>query len=221
MERPCYRCGTQIEDHTTFCPSCGAPQIKVAMPGNASSNQPVTQPLPPSASDSIQPPSVPVKPGSPSRIRWKRFLRFALPLAVVSAVVVSSPAGLLGIVLFLVSLVVAIAVYRREHPTPLTTMQSATLGAVMGLVSWLFVLIFSTVKASLDWAKFRQDWLDNLHQRIGANPDPQLQPFIHWASTNQGIIVLSLVSAVITAVFVAVVTGVIGAITASASRQRR
>lgn len=221
MERPCYRCGTQIEEHTTFCPSCGAPQIKVVVRGDAPGNEPATPPLPPGTPDSIQAPSVPLKPTPVGRIRWKRFLRFGVPLAMVSAVVVSSPAGLLGIVMFLVSLVVAIAVYRREHPTPLTTMQGATLGAAMGLVSWLFVLIFSTVKASLDWARFRQDWLDNLHQRIGTNPDPQLQPFIHWASTNQGIIVVSLVSAVITAVFVGVMTGVIGAITAAASRQRR
>lgn len=221
MEKPCYRCGTQIEEHTTFCPSCGAPQIKVTVPVSAPANQTAPQPLPPGPSDSIQPPSAPLSVVPAGRIRWKKFWRLGVPLAMVSAVVASSPAGLLGILLFLVSLVVAIAVYRREHPTPLTTMQGATLGAVMGLVSWLFVLIFSTVKASLDWAKFRQDWLDNLHQRIGTNPDPQLQPFIHWASTNQGIVVIILLSAVITAVFIAVLTGIIGAITASASGKRR
>lgn len=130
-------------------------------------------------------------------------------------------AGLFGIVLFLVSLIIAIAVYRREHPGPLTTTQGAVLGAVMGLVSYIFVLIYAAVEASRHFGEFRRQWLDNLQQRMGTNPDPQIQQFIHWASTNQGILVLSLVSAVITAVFIAVVTGIIGAITASASGKRR
>lgn len=220
MERPCYRCGTKVEEHTTFCPSCGAPQIKVAVRGDASGNEPATPPLPPGTPDSIPPPSVPVKPGLPSRIRWKRFWRLALPLAVVSGTAVAA-AGLFGIVLLLVSLVVAIAVYRRDHPGPLTATQGAVLGAVMGLVSYLFVLIYATVEAGRHFSEFRQQWLDNLQQRVGTNPDPQIQQFIHWASSNQGILVLGLVSAVITAVFVGVMTGVIGAITAAASRQRR
>lgn len=220
MEKPCYRCGTQIEEHTTFCPSCGAPQIKVAVPGSVTGIQPAAQSLPPGTPDSIHSSPVPLSAVPAGRIQWKRFWRLALPLAVVSGTAVAA-AGLFGIVLFLVSLIVAIAVYRREHPGTLTTTQGAALGAVMGLVSYLFVLIYAAVEAGRHFGEFRQQWLDNLQQRMGSNPDPQIQQFIHWAATNQGILVLSLVSAVITGVFIAVVTGMIGAITAAASRQRR
>lgn len=216
MERPCYRCGTHIEEHTTFCPSCGAPQIKVAARGDASGNEPSTAPLPPGTPDSIQPPSVPVKPGSPSRIRWKRFWRFALPLAVVSGATIAA-GGLFGIVLLLVSLVVAIAVYRREHPGLLTATQGAGLGAVMGLLASVVLAIFFAGYLSLHFSEQRQQTLQTLQQRLGGNTDPQTQALIHWAGTDRGFLVLSIGSMVLATLFTVLISAAIGALTASVS----
>lgn len=219
MERPCYRCGTQIEEHTTFCPSCGAPQIKVAVRGDASGNEPATPPLPQGTPDSIQPPSVPVKPDSPSGIRWKRFWRFALPLAVASGVAIKL-LGWLGVILFLVSLIIAINAYRSDQGGPLRASQGVWMGALTGLVSYAVVLTIDIVQALRDFGDFRQQWVQNVQQRLGSNPDPQVQQLAHWAVTNHGIIVLTLLSAVITAVFVVVFSGIVGALTASMSGKR-
>lgn len=220
MEKPCYRCGTQIEEHTTFCPSCGAPQIKVTVPVSAPANQTAPQPLPPGPSDSIQPPSAPLSVVPAGRIRWKRFWRLALPLAVVSGTAVAA-AGLFGIVLFLVSLIIAIAVYRREHPGPLTATQGAGLGAVMGLLASVVLAIFFTGYLSLHFSEQRQQTLQTLQQRMGGNTDPQTQALIHWAGTDHGFLVLSIGSMVVATLFTVLISAAIGALTASLSGTKR
>lgn len=209
-----------MEEHTTFCPACGAPQIKVSLPAEAAANPPASVPLPPGTPDFIQPPPFPVTLQPAGQIQWKRFWRIALPLIIISGVAVGL-FGIFGIILFLVSLVIAISRYRREQNGTLTASQGGRLGAVMGLVSYLVVVIMVTVQVALRFADFRQQWLQNLQQRMGSNPDPQIQGFIHWAATDQGILVISLVSTIISAILVGVIAGLIGAVTASSGGSKR
>jgi Protein of unknown function (DUF4199) len=167
----------------------------------------------------MQPPAIPVGFAPPGQIQWRRFWRIALPLGVISGLGISL-FGIFGVVLFLVSLVIAIRRYAREHEGPLTASQGARLGVRTAMVSYLVVLIFSAVRVAIDFSEFRQQWLQNLQQKTGGNPDPQIQRIAEWAAGNQGILVLSLISVLISAVLIAIFCGLIGAIVASSSREK-
>jgi phosphatidylglycerophosphate synthase len=167
----------------------------------------------------MQPPAIPVAFAPPGQIQWRRFWRIALPLGVISGVGIGL-FGIFGVILFLVSLVIGIRRYAREHEGHLTASQGARLGAGTAMVSYLVVLIFFVVQVVIDFSEFRQQWLQSLQQKTGGNPDPQIQRFAEWAAGNQGILVLSLVSALISAVLIAIFCGLIGAIVASSSREK-
>src|SRR5581483_6640411 len=84
MERPCYRCGANVDDTNAFCPQCNAPQIRVAISAGEAGSQhapalgeapepvedlrePATGPLPPGTPGELQPPATPMRiSGSPA-----------------------------------------------------------------------------------------------------------------------------------------------------------
>ena len=207
-----------MEEHTTFCPACGAPQIKVIAPGNAPTDPP-NPPSQPDTPDFIQPPAIHVSGEPAGQIQWKKFWRVALPLALISGVAMGY-SGLIGAALFLASLIIAVARYRRDHAGNLTASQGGKLGAVMGLLASVAFTGIFVIQVVMDFAGIRQQYLQNL-QKLGGNPDPQVQKLVHWAGTNQGFVVLSVISMFITVVLVVVVSGVVGAVTASLSGKRR
>ena len=212
----CYRCGAQLEDQTTFCPECRAPQIRVAPPA-APSNEPSSPPLPPGTPDSVQPPSIPV-PLPQNRIRWKEYMRLALPLSVVTGagIGVIPP---IGLVIFFAALIYCVNRYGRVHPGILRAGQGARLGTFSGLISYVVAVILRL--AAFSHGEYRQQMMADLQRRLAANHDPRVQQFLQWASTDHGFTVLLIWTMFFLLVIFLVLSSFAGAMTITLLRRER
>ena len=216
MESPCYRCVTSVEDGTAFCPSCNAPQIKVAVP-ERSPAETSTIALPPGTPDSIQPPAVPVNLDAAGEIQWKRFLRVGLPLSILGcfSVAVLGPYGMLvcqGIV------AIAVARYRRNHHGFLRGSQGALLGASLGFFIFVVYLLFFVTEVAINPTEFHSQMVANIQQTFADNPSPLAQQLAQLAISNfWGFVLLALSFAFVVTV---VLSGITGALTASFSRRK-
>jgi hypothetical protein len=188
MQSDCHRCGHAIEGQLTFCPACGAPQIRVSAtaeqpPGVEEihgADFPTGTPPPPT------PPYARLPRGT--GIAWKEFLRPAAPWAFLTGMlaVVLPPVGLF--VLLPASLVWSIGRYRREHPLPLRRGQGATMGALMALFSFGIFLFFSLAAIYFKPTEYRDFMLARIHEAAAKNPDPQAQSSLAWLATPDGLI---------------------------------
>lgn len=190
MQNICYRCGDAIEGQSAFCPSCGAPQIRVSARA-----QPLENAEAPAAD--FQFPGVP----SPSTqglfltsgISWRDFIRAAIPLAALTGILtlVLPPLGFF--VLLPANLVWAISRYVRRRPMALRSGQGARMGAMMGLLSFGFFLVSFFAGLSLFWADFHNAMLAKIHEIAAQNPDPQAQQLMQWFATPNGFITFTAV----------------------------
>ena len=135
MQSDCHRCGHPIEGQLTFCPACGAPQIRVSRAIETSQEETT-------ASDSDLPaPSLPVSAlpselSTTAGIDWRYFLRTAIPLAALTDVLTVTLHPLALFVFLPANLVWAISRYRRHRPIAIRSGQGARMGAMMGLLSF-------------------------------------------------------------------------------------
>jgi hypothetical protein len=117
MESLCHRCGNALQESEVFCPHCGAPQFTVEAVEPGASAQPAVQ----YQSDDLQ------------RVQWRA--------AIVSALVVAVPVGLLSALTSMYSLFVlaggfaAIALYRRRSPGTTNGRIGWRVGSILGLAS--------------------------------------------------------------------------------------
>jgi hypothetical protein len=218
----CYRCGTPVEEQTTFCPSCNAPQIRVSVPASSAANQPVTGPLPPGTPESIEPPALPLHPAHPTPINWKKFFRVALPFSLVAgiSIIVYAPLGLL---VFIACVMVAVGRYRRDHSGPLTATQGAKLGAVTGVLGFVLPVLVIIIIMFRQSAGYRQQLALMLQQRLGPNPDPQTLHIAQWFSSPLGFVFEVIFTILFLLAIVAIISSLAGAVSAAgfANRSRR
>jgi hypothetical protein len=120
----------------------------------------------------------PEQPGlaRPIRIHWKGFLRIGAPLSLISGLTGFYP--LIGLPVFVVSVVAGVYLYRRRHLGPLTVLQGAQLGAVMGFLSCLTLLLPSSAACALARTTCRDGLVTNLKEAVKFNPTPQVQEFV-------------------------------------------
>lgn len=126
----------------------------------------------------------------------------------------------LGIILFLVSVVVAVRRYRRGHSGPLMAAQGMRLGVAFGLISYVVVLIIPAVYYAQHFAEFQQLML-TIQQQAAGNPDPRVQQLAHWVVTSQGTLVLVTFAMVVFLVFILLISATVGAVAASFSGGKR
>lgn len=223
MERPCYRCGTSIDEQITFCHGCGAPQIRVSAPRNDSD-------LPEVSADSvseehIHDPAlayVEAAPLSLAQVRWKKFLRIALPFALTNGLV-TLPLGLLGWLLIVpASVLWSIFLYRRQVPdATLTPGRGARMGATIGLLSAGFFSMVLVTVAALKPAEFRALMLQALQQAATQNPDPQVQQMLQsWFQGPNGVAIFVTVFVIMASVFFLLFTSTAGALAGLFSAKR-
>ena len=187
MQSICYRCGHPIEGQTTFCPACGAPQIRVStpeQPRDVPEQQPQDlspvfpqRPLPPSGGLALS-----------TGIAWKDFIHVAAPLAAITGIVTVplAPFGLF--VLLPANLIWAIARYRRNRPLAIRAGQGARMGAVMGGLSFGFFLPCFLVTITLWRTQYREVMIARINEIAAQNPDPQAQQMMQWFATPDGFI---------------------------------
>lgn len=207
VQQACYSCGEFLEQVVPFCPSCGAPQIRVA------SREPTTvvtddRPAPP------PPPASPIaEPPFPyaSQINWKIFFRIALPLSAAVGLLTWLGSGLGWLVALPGGIILAINFYRRRQPCLLTAALGAKLGAVVGLLCFVFFSLMFAASAASDAPAFRSAmqklWLDALARY----PTPESQQVAQaWLTGPHAVAVIAgtlLASALFVILIISVITG--------------
>lgn len=188
MEHLCHRCGAQVTEGALFCPQCGAPQIRVSIPGSASA----TLPMPPGTPDEIQPPAqtVPVAPGIREGVDW-RAARSSIAAAGVfagfAAMVV--PLGGIGALLwtFLATLLV-VRLYSRRPAVRLDWAHGARLGAATGLASFVtWALLFVVAIVGFRQGPQLRDYvLKSMQEAATRYPAPQSAQVLEFISSPSG-----------------------------------
>lgn len=190
MQRDCHRCGQSIEGQPAFCPSCGAPQVRVSRATEPSQEETVIHdrglaPLPSAHSP------LPAGFSSATGIDWKYFIRTAIPLAALTDVLTVILHPLALFVFLPANLAWAISRYSRQRPIAIGSGQGARMGAVMGLLSFTFFLAFFLITISFLHAQYRDLMIAQIHQASAQNPDPQAQQVFQWFATPEGLITLT------------------------------
>jgi hypothetical protein len=197
VQRACYRCGVSLEDQAPFCPSCGAAQIRVT---TEQQNQEQPQPiLAPGATPDSLAPSTPsqapiqVQPSGP--IQSKSFLPTALPLAFLASL-----ASLWFFPFGLLVLVAAVALgtlhHQRRYADSISAGIGARHGALMGVLTYAFVLLLETLLFALTLlfghksGEIREEMIKQIQQMAARTADAQAQAVMRWFATNEGLIVL-------------------------------
>ena len=220
MQRDCYRCGNPIEDQIAFCPACGAPQIRVSRPIEPLAE---VQDLPAAELTSDQVAAISSTPANlvgRSGIQWKSFARTAAPLAAFTGMLTVMAPGLGFFVLLPGSLMVAIYIYRRTRPAPMRGGQGARMGALMGLLSFVFFTVFFLVAVSLNQPKYREVIVDRIHEVAAQNPDQQAQQMLQWFATTDGLITVTAIFLIFVLVFFVIIGVGSGALAVTLGKPR-
>jgi hypothetical protein len=223
MERPCYRCGASIDEQIVFCPACGAAQIRVSAPRDYS-DLPEVSTVPVSQDYPHAPEVLPMGDGpfSLTEVRWKKFLRIALPFALTNGLV-TLPLGMLGWLLIVpASVLWSIFLYRRQVPgAALTPGRGARMGATLGLLSAGFFSMVLVTVAAVKPDDFRALMLQALQQAAAQNPDPQVQQMLQsWFQGPNGMAVFVAIFAITALVIFLVCTSTAGALAGLFSANR-
>ena len=188
----CYKCGSPVEDGISFCPQCGAPQIRVDM-----GDTPATPPLPPGTPDQLQPPARPVpvatQPGAPTaagRIEWHAALSGSVAAAVLLALCWMIPGASLCL-WTLAGGAVAVLLYQRRRPVTVTPGMGARLGAVTGLLAFVvFAIVTSLELLATRGGNLRTMLVQVLQQAAARNPNPEVQRMMERMTSPEGLALL-------------------------------
>ena len=220
MQRDCYRCHQPIEEEVAFCSACGAPQIRVSRPAELLAEIPAlpgTEITPERLAAATHANLV-----GRSGIQWKSFARTAAPLAAFTGML-AVPQLQVGLFILLpICLILAIYIYRRTRPAPMRSGQGARMGALMGLLSFVFYTAFFLVTVSLNLPKYREFIVNLVHDAATQNPDQLVQQKMQWFATPDGMIAMTfliLAGILISFLLVGMGTGAL-AVALSKSRNR-
>jgi len=223
VDNACYKCGSPVQPGTAFCPSCGAPQIRVTVPDAAPVDSPIFVPGTPAE---MQPPAQPVQLGAqPLRefdvtaIQWRR----ALWPVVVGGVVAGFLPQLAPSLLWLVVCIMggaAIAVGLYHHRESLNLI-SRRMGAKVGIAAATVGYTIDAVLATLLFCfvpQQRTEMLKQIQELPSRAPNPEsanlFREIAQKMSTPEGLALLFSFSLIVAAVLFLIfgaLGGVIGA----------
>ncbi len=224
-----------VEEGTTFCPHCSAPQIRVAAPASDSPS------FPPNTPDHVQPPAQPVPLGesagqasspsaqqaaAPAAINWSS----ALPVAAIVGVVFGLSWALAPwswSLLVVMAGVLAVCGYRLRSPgAPISKGMGARIGAVCGIFSFLIFAIATaiTLLGSRATGALRSQLQHYMQQVAAQNPDPKVQEMMMRLTSPQGlalIVTLTMVLLFVGFLILSSIGGALGAAWFGRSSDRR
>lgn len=225
MEHDCYRCGELVGDAIPFCPSCGAPQIRVAPrepqavgASEVGASQVDAPAPPPPPLDRIATPSTLSYPG---QIHWKTFLRLAFPLAAVVGFLTSIQSGLGPLFLLPGAIVFNIYYYRRRQPFLLTAGTGAKLGMFVGFVSFVFFALFFAVESAANVPLYRQAMSELAQYALARQPTPEAEQLAQIFRGPHGVAVITAVFLASNLFFLLLISGITGTLVGAFSRDRR
>ena len=185
MDNACYKCGEPVEEGITFCPHCGAPQIRVVMP----------EPVPNLAiagdpSGTAVLPAAATPPVLAVPLRWSSALRPCAIAALIAAVVM-----VLKLVIPLIAALgagfLAVALYaRRNSDVVLSAGAGARLGALCGVLCFGMTAVLGIFEIAIlnKGAEVRRSMLDAIQQAAARYPDPQFQAGIDFMRSPAGLV---------------------------------
>lgn len=155
-------------------------------------------------------------------IDWKHFLRIAVPLAVLTDILTMVVHPLAFFVLLPANLVWAISRYRRRHLSAVRSGQGASMGALMGLLSFAFFLVYFLFALAFQYGQYRAMMLNKIREISAQNPDPQSQQMLQWFATPDGLItftVIALITILLICLFVGTSSGAVAGALAKDQQQ--
>ena len=210
-----------------FCPSCGAPQIRVNV---TQREQPAehagqgTEASPPASPMPAVPPPIPGFPSAtlPGRIQWGKFFRVVWPLALISGLVTGLLPPVGALLVLPTCVIVGLRLYRKHHPGAIRTGQGARMGAALALLSFpLFALLFSVYVAQHHSA-LQQEMVQRVTEASAGNPDPQArQLMLSLVSSHEGFLLLMAISMLFSLIFLCIFAALAGALAATFAHERR
>lgn len=203
MEHACEKCGTLVEDGVPFCPSCGAPQIRVSIAA--------TPQVAPGAPGETRTPAVPLSPYRyANRVQW----RVALPGAALAGVLLAVSMMFPFVSPFLSMFVaggVAAALYVYRSSMPVGAGQGAKIGAVGGLCGFGILAVLTLVQLAAGGQRVLNLLQQALTEQLARNPDPRLREALAQYFTPHGLAVLLGIGSVVFLVVVLVCSAAGGA----------
>ena len=194
-----------IEEGIAFCPQCNAPQIRVAVP----------EPPPPVAGELRLSAQASYASYSPiGKIQWAQALPSTIQSALIAAILMMFPLGILGLVL---AGGVSVALYRRRnHGFPVTPGMGGRLGAASGALAFVIFTVLGAVQAVVfhTGGQLRDTLLDAVRKAAERNSDPQAQQVVEYLKTPPGMavtLVFGLVAVFFFCLILSALGGAIGA----------
>ena len=207
-----------VTEGALFCSQCGAPQIRVA----TQSAQPATVPLPPGTPDEIQPPAQRVAGFAPPHsgdIDWRRAWQKVVLVGMISGILAFAiKAGGIGFLAWmLLGAFVAVRLYAVTPGVRVSSAVGAKLGAITGLAgfgTWTALFVTGVVTQAQEIRdnvhKMMQDWL-------ARDPSPQARQVADFVSTPGGFAAVITASIVMALVIFLVCGAVSGAVAGALS----
>jgi len=210
MGQDCHRCASPLATPETFCPTCGAPQLRYETDSEAANGNPQN------SSD------------APREVRWKQAIgaaiTFAVPVGLLSSSVV--PVLSAGCCLWVLGgAIAAVALYQRRSATPILSRHvGSRIGMIIGLLAAAVATAFNAgsmlferhvlhageamdkaYQASMEQGSVMAAQLSNLSPA-------QSQEAIHFWLTPDGRAVLTLLTALMTSIGITVFSTIGGAL---------
>ncbi|MBV8206082.1 MAG: zinc ribbon domain-containing protein [Acidobacteria bacterium] len=195
MEHSCFRCGARVEDGVNFCPSCGAPQIRV--PARPAEEAPAAAAEAGRQPGEVAPASlqheraaVPVEDGGVRGLDWTDALPSAALGGACGAALALIPLTSLVFPVWMAATgAFAVSFYRRRRRVPwVAAGTGARLGALAGVIGFVpFAIGFAIQFLWLQRSGMLREYFSHINT---ANPDPavqqRMQQFVTWLQTPQG-----------------------------------
>jgi Protein of unknown function (DUF4199) len=190
-----------IDEGTAFCPHCGAPQIRVAIPQADVAPANDSPAFVPGTPAEMQPPAqpVPLTPTPPAEHASRFEFRLALPTTLIAGLVIGIGTIMpLGSVAWIVLVIgtggaLAVALYKRKHPEALDMRpgEGAKLGAMAAVSGYILFAILAVITFVVDHG-IQQEMIQRLHEMKPPDPSAQqmYQQIADKLSTPEGMALL-------------------------------
>jgi hypothetical protein len=209
MDQPCYKCGQTVEQGTTFCPHCSAPQIRVVMAEPAMAPAALADPTVTSQGAAVLPASQTV-PMLALPMQWSQAVRPCALAALVASLLGSL--GLHPVVAMLSAGFLAVILYRQFRlGNSVQALAGARLGALGGLFWFAMTSILQAVAVLVlhKGPELRHELITKIEQAATQTSDPQALAMFDRLRSPGGLEFL-MVCALIFAFVAAIILGGIG-----------
>lgn len=208
MEQPCHKCGQNVEEGVTFCPHCGAPQIRVLI------SEPAAAAIVHSASGESEVTNSSPTPEAVVPSGWSAVFRPSILAAGVASLL--TVLRLYPAVAVITAGFLAVLFYRQRWPG--STIKAGTgirLGALSGLLWFAIISIIGAVQVLYlhKGPEFRESLVKLVDQAIAQTPDPQTLSSLNFLKTSSGLeflMIALLIFGLFVAIFLAIIGGVLG-----------